>query len=143
MLGEDRLDHRSLGQRLARLGQVFAFRFEIIDMEPKDVAVLDGVSDRVGVKALLEKIFRRFHAGLSAFDLLLRGILIEDGRSRESKELGAREELLDSLVVLSELGPMAFVKDEGDTLVAEGLQLFFEALFAALFLLLVALAVLV
>ncbi len=83
----------------------FALWLEIVDVKPKDVSVLDGVGDRVGVKALLEEVFRRLHAGLSVFDLLLSRVLIEDGCSSESEELGARKELLDGLVVLAELGP--------------------------------------
>src|SRR4051812_44548581 len=99
-------------------------------MESKDVSVLDGVGDRVGVKALLEEVFRRLHSGLGIFDLLLGGVLLEDRRSGEAEELRSREEILDGLVVFAELRAMAFVEDESDPLVAKRFQLLLEALLA-------------
>jgi hypothetical protein len=51
MFGKDRLDDCSFGQRFAWFWKRFALWFEIIDVEPKDVTVLDGVGDRVGVKS--------------------------------------------------------------------------------------------
>lgn len=44
-------------------------------------------------------------------------------------------------MVLAELRPVAFVEDKGDALVAQGFQLFLEALLAVFLLLFVALAV--
>ncbi len=143
MFREDRIDDRPLGQRFARLRQRSALRLEIVDMESKDVAVLDGVGDRVGVKAVGEQILRFPHAGLIAFDFLLCSVLKKYWCASEAKELSAREELLDSLVVLAELRTVALVEDKGDALIAQGFQLLLKALLAVLFLLLVALAVLV
>ncbi len=56
MLGEDGLDDGLLGERLARLGQVLALGLVVVDVEAQDVAVLDGVGDRVGVQLLLEEV---------------------------------------------------------------------------------------
>ena len=58
VLGEDGLDDGLLGERLAWLGHVLAFRLVVIDVEAQDVAVLDGVGDGVGVQLLLEEVLR-------------------------------------------------------------------------------------
>ena len=54
----------------ARLGQLFAFRLEVIHMEAQDVRVLDGVGDGVGVELLLEEVCGGLEGGLLTFDLL-------------------------------------------------------------------------
>ena len=56
VLGEDGFDDGLLGERFARLGQLFAFRLEVIDVEAQDVCVLDGVGDGVFVQLLLEEV---------------------------------------------------------------------------------------
>ena len=54
-----------------------------------------------------------------ALDLLVAGVLLEDGRAGEAEELGVGEELLDGLVVVAELRAVALVEDEDHALVAE------------------------
>ncbi len=93
-------------------------------METQDVAVFDSVGDGVRVELLGKEIFGGSIRGLLALDLLIHGIFIEDGGARETKELGAREEVFDRGVVVAELGTVAFVKDENDAFVAQRLQLF-------------------
>lgn len=99
--------------------------------------------DRVLVQAALEQVIRGAVAGLLAFDLDGRGVLFEDRGAGEAEQLGLREELLDGLVVLTELRAVALVKDEYHALLAQGLQLLLVCFLALLFLLLVALAVFV
>jgi hypothetical protein len=91
-------------------------------MEAQDVAVFDGVGDGVGVQLLLEDVGGGFVAGLLAFDLLIAGVLLEDGRAGEAEQLGVGEEFLDGLVVLAELRAVAFVEDEDHALMAQRLQ---------------------
>ena len=62
---------------------------------------------------------RGLERGLLAFDLLVAGVLLEDGRAGEAEELGVGEELLDGLVVVAELRAVALVEDEDDALVAQ------------------------
>src|SRR5690606_2609164 len=54
----------------------------------------------------------------------LRGVFLENGRAGEAEELGVREEPLDGLVALAELGAVALVEDDDDALVAEGFEEF-------------------
>jgi len=54
VLVENGVDDRPLGQRIAGLGRVVAIGFEVVDVEAQDVAVVDGVGDRVFVQLLLE-----------------------------------------------------------------------------------------
>jgi hypothetical protein len=112
---------------------------EVVDVEAEDVPVLDGVGDGVGVELLLEEVLggRRRPAPL---DLLIGGVFLEDGRAGEAEELGLGEELLDGLVVLAELGAVAFVEDEDDALVAQRLRAAPCRWLVVLFPLLVALA---
>ena len=112
-------------------------------MEAKDVAVFDGVGDGVGVELLLEEVFRGPQAGNLSFNLLLRGVLLENGRAGEAEELGFGEEFLDRLVVLAELRAVAFVKDENNAFVAQRFQALLVSFLAFLFPLAVALAVLI
>jgi len=56
VLGQNRLNNGFLGQRLARLGFVFAFGLVIVNMEAQDVAVFDSVGDGVDVQLLLEDV---------------------------------------------------------------------------------------
>ena len=143
VLGQNGLDDLFLFQCLAGLGQFFAFRFKVIDMEAQNVAVFDGVGDGIGVELLLEEVFRGLIRGLLIFDLLVAGVLLKDGRAGETEELGLREEFFDGLMVVAELGAVAFVEDEDDALVSQRLQLLFVGRLGVLFLLLVPLAVFV
>ena len=59
-----------------------------------------------------------------ALDVLVAGVLLEDGRAGEAEELGVREEFFDGLVVLAELRAVAFVEDEDHALVAKRFELF-------------------
>ncbi len=124
VLGQNGLDDGLLRERLARLRQLVAFRLEVVDVEPQNVAVLNGVSDRVGVKPLLKQIVGRAHGGLRVLDLLQRGVGVEDGRSGEAEELGTGEELFDSAMVLTKLRPVAFIKDEDDAFVFQRCEKF-------------------
>jgi hypothetical protein len=62
-------------------------------VETKDVPVLDGMGDGVGVELLLEKVLGRIHGGLLGLNLLRGGVFLKDGRARETEELGLGEEL--------------------------------------------------
>ncbi len=86
-------------------------------MEPQNVAVLNGVSDRIGMKLPLEQVVRRAHRSLGILDLLQRGVVIKNGCTSEAKELGARKKLFDGFVVLAKLRAVAFVEDEDDPFV--------------------------
>ena len=141
VLGEDGLDNGLLRERFARLGQLFAFRLEVIDMESQDVCVLDGVGDCVGVELLLEELTGCLKRGFLILNLHTGGVFFKDGRAGEAEELGLGEELLDSFMVLAELGAVALVEDEDNAFVAKRFELLLEGLSAVLFLLLVALTV--
>ncbi|MNP63373.1 hypothetical protein D3C76_1587600 [compost metagenome] len=93
-------------------------------MEAQNIAVFDRMSDGVLVQATLEQIIRGAVAGLLAFDLLIVGILLENGCAGETEQLGVGKKLLNSLVVFAELRAVAFVKDEHNALVAQWLQPF-------------------
>ena len=101
------------------------------------------MGDGVGVELLLEEVFRGLARGLLVLDLLQRGVFLEDRRAGEAEELGLGEELFDGLVVLAELGAVAFVEDEDDALVPQRFELLLVGRLAVLLLLLVALAVFV
>lgn len=126
VLGEDGFDDGLFGQCFARFGCLFAvglaIRLVVVDMEAQHVAVFDGVGDGVGVQLLLEDVCRGLVAGLLALDLLIAGVLIEDGRTSEAEQLGVGEKLLDRLVVLAKLRAVAFVENEHHALVAQWLQ---------------------
>ena len=70
------------------LGGCLPFGLVVVDVEAQDVAVFDGVGDGVGVQFLLEEVFGGPVASLLAFDLLIAGVLLEDGRAGEAEELG-------------------------------------------------------
>ena len=91
-------------------------------MEAEDVPILDRVSDCVGVELFLEEVFSGSKGGDVSLDLLDGRVVLEDRGASEAEELGAREEFLDSLVVLAELRPVALVEDEDHPLVSELLE---------------------
>ena len=119
MLGQYRLDHLALGQRFPRLGWVLAFGLVVIDMEAQHIAVFDGVGDGVLVQTTLEEVIRGAVTGLLTFDLLVAGVLLEDGCAGKAKKLGVGKELLDGLVVFAKLRAVTFVKDEHHAFVAQ------------------------
>ena len=143
VLFQDGLDDGALGEGFAGLGQCVAGRFEVVHMEAEDVPVFDGVGDGVGVELLLEKLDGGLHGGLLVLDFHAAGVFLKDGRAGEAEELGLGKEFFDGLVVLAELGAVAFVKDEDDAFFAQGGELLLVGLAAVLFLLLVAFAVFV
>ena len=140
MIRRDGLDDGLLRDRLARLGRVFALRLEVVDVEAQDVPVLDGVGEGVDVELLLEQVRRGAHGGLLVLDLLESGIGLEDGRAGEAEKLALGEELLDSLVILPELGAVALVEDEDDGFVTQRVQHLLVSGLVVLLPLLVALA---
>ena len=122
VLVEDGLGDRLLGERLARLEGGGVLGLVVIDVEAEDVPILDRVGDGVGVKLLLEEVLGGSKGGDVSLDLLDGRVLLEDRRAGEAEELGVREELLDGLVVVAELRPVALVEDEDHPLVAELLE---------------------
>jgi len=141
VLGEDGLNNGLLRERFARLGWFFAFGFEVIDMETKNVRVLDGVRDCVRMELFLEELTGRLKRGLLILYLHTAGVFFKDGRAGKAEKLGLGEELLDGFMVLAELGAVALVEDEDDSFVAKRFKLLLEGLSAVIFLLLVALTV--
>ena len=99
VLGKDGPNHGALGNSLAGLRRgwliFWALGLEVIDAKTQDVAVLNGVGDRVGVQLLLEEVRRGAHRGLGVLDFLQGGIGLEDGRAGEAEELGLGEKLFD------------------------------------------------
>src|SRR6218665_3850297 len=93
---------------LARLGLVLAL----------GLVMGDGVGDGVCVQFPVKDVFRGFVRCLLAFNLLVNGVVAEDGRAGKAEQLGLGEKFLDGLMVLAELRAVAFVEDEYDTLVA-------------------------
>ena len=91
-------------------------------MEAEDVAVFDGVGDGVGVQFFIEEVDRGLIGGLLFFDLLVIGVFLKNGGAGEAEKLGLGEKFFNRLVVVAELGAVAFVEDEHDTFVAQGLQ---------------------
>ncbi len=132
-----------LGERFAGLECSLLLGLVVVDVEAQDVAVLDGVGDGVGVQLLLEEVLRGFERLDVAFDALVAGVLLEDGRAGEAEELGVGEELLDGLVVVAELRAVALVEDEDHALVAERFEEVLVGRQALLFPALVSLAVFV
>ncbi|OPZ61164.1 MAG: hypothetical protein BWY88_00346 [Synergistetes bacterium ADurb.Bin520] len=98
------------------------------------------MGDGVGVELLLEELLGGLHGGLLVLHLHAGGVFLEDGRAGEAEELGLGEELLDGAVILAELGPVAFVEDENDALVAQRFEQLLVGELVVLFALLVALA---
>ena len=92
-------------------------------MEAENIAVFNGMTDGVGMKLILEEIFRCLHGCLVIINLLCCCVFLKDGRAGEAEELSVREEFFDGLVVLSKLGAVTFIKDEDDTFVAQRLEL--------------------
>src|SRR5690606_23741445 len=116
VLIEDGVDDGALGKRLAGLGRVLALGFEVVDVEAKDVLVLDRVSDRVDVELALEQVLGGEVGSLVAGDLSARSVLLEDRRAGEAEELGVGEKLLAGRVILLELRTMALVEDDVEPL---------------------------
>ena len=92
---EDCFGDGLLGEDLIFFGCDFAFGFVVIYMEAEDILIFDCMGDCVGVEFFLEEVFRGSHRFLFAFDLLLRGVFLEDGRACKAEELRVGEELFD------------------------------------------------
>ena len=82
VLGEDGLDDRLLGERLARLEGGSVLRLVVIDVEAEDVPILDGVSDGVGVELFLEEVLGGPKGGDVSLDPLDGGVFLEDRACR-------------------------------------------------------------
>jgi hypothetical protein len=87
------------GERRTGRRGVLAVGPVVIDVEAEDVAVFDGVGDRVLVQAVLEEVFAAPERLDVAGDLLDGGGFLKDRRPGEGEELRLGEELLDGLVV--------------------------------------------
>ena len=118
MLGKDGIDDGAFGECPGRF-DLRILGLVILDVKAQDVAVFDGVCDRVSVQFLLEEVLRGFERLDVAFDSLVAGVLLEDGRTGEAEELGVGKELFDGLVIIAELRAVALVEDEDHALVAE------------------------
>ncbi len=123
VLGQDGFDHGALGQCFTGLGRALAVGFVVVHVEAQDVLVFDGVGDGVFVQGLLEQIFGSFEGLLVTLDAFVAGVLLEDRRASEAKQLRVGEELFDGPVVVAKLRAVAFVEDEHDALVAQRFEL--------------------
>ena len=80
------------------------------------------MGDGVGVELLIEEVVGSSKGGDVSLDLPGGRIVLKDRGASEAEELGVREEILDGLVVLTELGTVALVEDEDHPLVSELLE---------------------
>ena len=87
---------------------------DVLDREPEDVLVPDGVDDDVLVQALPEEVRRR--PGEPGRDVRVVG---EDRRAGEAEHLGLGEEPPYILVGLAELATVALVENEDDLAVLQ------------------------
>lgn len=94
---------------------------ELFDFKTEDVAVADCVGDGILVEALLEDVLSGDEVSLLSVDADVVAIFGEDGSAGETEELGLGEEGANGLVVVAELGAVAFVEDEDDAFVLESL----------------------
>ena len=99
-------------------GAIFALEFApIFDGEFEDIVVGDGVGDDIAVQAFVEQVGR----GAFAVDVA-HGVVGKDGGAGEAEQLGLVEEFDNALVGVAKLGAVAFVEDEDDALVAQGVD---------------------
>ena len=119
VLVEDGLSDRLLGEGLPGLEGGGVLWLVVVDVETEDVSILDRVCDGVGMELLLEEVRGGLKGGDVSLDLLDSRVVLKDRGAGEAEELGVREELLDGLVVLSELRTVALVEDEDHPLVSE------------------------
>ena len=103
VLVEDGLGDRLLRERLTRLEGGGVLWLVVIDVEAKDVPILDRVCDGVGVELFLEEVLGGSKGGDVSLDQPDGRVVLKDRGASEAEELGVREELLDGLVVLAEL----------------------------------------
>ena len=122
VLFEDGLGDRLLRERLTRLEGGGVHWLVVIDVEAKDVLILDRVCDGVGVELFLEEVLGGSKGSDVSLNQLDGRVVLKDRCASEAEELGVREELLDGPVVLAELRAMALVEDEYHPLVSELLQ---------------------
>jgi hypothetical protein len=83
--------------------------FVRLDLEAKDLSVLNDMGDGVGVQPLLEEV-RGAQGDLRIRDFLGGDICLEDGCAGEAEKLGLGEKLFDGLVVLLKLVVVALVE---------------------------------
>lgn len=57
--------------------------------------------------------------------MLVGAVVFKDRGTGEAEHLGFWEELFDGLVVIAELGAVAFIEDDSHALVSQGFELFF------------------
>ena len=103
---------------------IVIIRLEIVDVKAKHIPVFYGVCNRVRVQLLLENIIGGFVLGLLSCRLYISCILLKNRCSRKPEQLSLRKELLDCLMVFSELRAMAFIEYENDPLVLQRQQTF-------------------
>ena len=87
-------------------------------METQHNFVIDGMGNGVGVEFFFEDIFSGDIGANIAVYLLVAGVFVEDRRAGKPEQLRFGEELFNGLVVLAELGTVAFVEDKDHTLIA-------------------------
>ena len=80
---------------------------DVLYTERQHLLVTDGVRDDVLVQAVPKEV-----TCCSLAQVVLGGILREDGRAREPKELVVGEKLRNALVRLPKLASVALVEDE-------------------------------
>ena len=134
-----RVESASVGRRLMLLQNGFdnclfldapdrrhiaLFRFEIVHMESQNIPVLNGIRYRISVQLFFEHIFCSLVRRLFSGNLGIGSVLLEDRRTRKTKQLRVGEELFNGLVVISKLRTMALVKDEHHTHIADRQQPF-------------------
>ena len=103
VFGQDGLNHRALGQRLAGFGWVFAFRFEVVHVKAQHVGVFNGVGDGVGVELFLEEVFCGTELSLFTLVLFGGGVGFKNGRTGKTEQLRFGEELFNGVVVCAKL----------------------------------------
>src|SRR5690606_37655802 len=89
-----------------------------------DVPVLDRMGDRIGVQLMRKQIFSDSQRLFGPINLLFGGVIHKNRRTGKAEQLGVGEELLDGLVILTELGAVAFIENEDQALVPQGREAF-------------------
>lgn len=128
---ENGFDDGLFGEGFAGLGSFLTLLdlwFEIIDVKLEDVFIFDGVGDGVLMEFFLEDVFGGLVGGFCAVNLTNSGVFGEDRRASEAEELRVGKEVLDSLVVFTELGTVALIEDDGYALIGKRSELLFVGL---------------
>ena len=90
---------------------------DVVDAEGQHVAVADGIDDCVGVQVVAERLLR----GAQLRVARRAGVVREDGRSCEAKEVVGLEMFGDCGVHLSELAAVAFVEHDHHMTLVHGM----------------------